>query len=173
MIERLFLMKKLICFFFLFLWMIPIFTEAIVEPSNTLYVTDQANVLTTETKDYIIQYSDFLSKSYQIHYYVVTVNSLEGYDLDTYAEMVFSSFQVGRNGLLIFFAKNDRRIKVVVGQELGLLLDNDTIQEGIDSYFMPYFKNDDWNHGIRNGYSAFYKMICNYYPHRYIIDHIF
>ena len=28
---------------------------------------------------------------------------------------------------------------------------------------MPYLKNGNWNDGIKNGYSAFYKEICNYY----------
>ena len=26
---------------------------------------------------------------------------------------------------------------------------------------MPYLKNDDWNTGIKNGYSSFYKLLCN------------
>ena len=28
---------------------------------------------------------------------------------------------------------------------------------------MTYLKNGEWDSGIKNGYSAFYKLICNYY----------
>jgi len=33
----------------------------------------------------------------------------------------------------------------------------------INSYFTPYLKDDNWDEGIKNGYSAFYKLLCNYY----------
>jgi len=156
-------MKRIVFLVLLFLFLIPFSVLGLVKPSSVLYVTDDAKVLSSNTENYFVRYSDFLSQNNQIQYYVVTVPNLEGYDLDTYVESVYSSFGIGSRGLLIFFSKEERTIKVIAGHELGLFLDDEAIQEGIDLYFMPYFKNDDWEAGIKNGYSAFYKMICNYY----------
>lgn len=142
---------------------IPISCFALVQPSKVLYVTDDAEVLKKETEDYIVLYSDYLNRTEKIHYYVVTVQNLEKSDLDTYANFVYDSFDIGENGLLVFFTKEERMIKVIVGEEVSLFIDSDDINRVIQDYFMPFFKNDDWDDGIKNGYSAFYKMICDYY----------
>ena len=156
-------MKKLFLFIILLLCFLPVTCFSLVKPSSVLYVTDEAKVLSKETKDYIVLYSDFLSRTNRISYYVVTVKNMEGYDLDTYVDMVYDSFHVGSNGMLIFLAKDERTIKVVAGEDIALFIDDKDIDEAINLYFMPYFKNDDWDSGIKNGYTAFYKMICNYY----------
>lgn len=156
-------MKKIFyLFLFLFLF-VPMSCFSLVQPSSVLYVTDEANVLSSETEDYIVLYSDYLNRMEKVHYYVVTVRSLDKMDIDTYAEEVFNSFDVGENGMLILFAKEERTIKVIAGEKISSFIYTNQIEEVIDLYFMPYFKNDDWDQGIQNGYTAYYKMMCDYY----------
>lgn len=54
-------------------------------------------------------------------------------------------------------------MKVKVGEDLSNVITDDIISQYIDLYFMPYLKQGEWDLGIRNGYSSFYKLLCNYY----------
>lgn len=154
-------MKKLIYFIILFLMIIPLNTLGLVKQSNDIYVTDSAQILNNETQDYIVTYSEFLKENKNIDYYVVTVKSLEGISLEEYTDYVFDSFNMNDLGLLIVISHDDRSIRIKAGSELSKVIESSTIDNYIDSYFMPYLKNDDWNTGIKNGYSSFYKLLCN------------
>lgn len=154
-------MKKLIYFIILFLMIIPLNTLGLIKQSDDIYVTDSAQILNNETEDYIVTYSEFLKENKNIGYYVVTVKSLEGISLEEYTDYVFDSFNMNDLGLLIVISHDDRSIRIKAGSELSKVIESSTIDNYIDSYFMPYLKNDDWNTGIKNGYSSFYKLLCN------------
>lgn len=154
-------MKKLIYFIILFLMIIPLNTLGLVKQSDDIYVTDSAQILNNEIEDYIVTYSEFLKENKNIDYYVVTVKSLEGISLEEYTDYVFDSFNMNDLGLLIVISHDDRSIRIKAGSELSKVIESSTIDNYIDSYFMPYLKNDDWNTGIKNGYSSFYKLLCN------------
>ena len=154
-------MKKLIYFIILFLMIIPLNTLGLIKQSDDIYVTDSAQILNNETEDYIVTYSEFLKENKNIDYYVVTVKSLEGISLEEYTDYVFDSFNMNDLGLLIVISHDDRSIRIKAGSELSEVIESSTIDNYIDSYFMPYLKNDDWNTGIKNGYSSFYKLLCN------------
>ncbi len=154
-------MKKFIYFIILFLMIIPLNTLGLVKQSNKIYVTDDAGILNEEVEDYVVTYSEFLKDNKNIDYYVVTVKSLDGISLEEYTDYVFESFNMNDLGLLIVVSLDDRSIRIKAGSELSKVIETSTIDSYIDSYFMPYLKNDDWNTGIKNGYSSFYKLLCN------------
>ena len=52
--------KKYILILVFILLLCPFNINALVTQSSDIYVTDNANVLKAETKDYIVTYSDFL-----------------------------------------------------------------------------------------------------------------
>lgn len=154
-------MKKFIYFIILFLMIIPLNTLGLVKQSNKIYVTDDAGILNEEVEDYIVTYSEFLKDNKNIDYYVVTVKSLDGISLEEYTDYVFESFNMNDLGLLIVVSLDDRSIRIKAGSELSKVIETSTIDDYIETYFMPYLKNDDWNTGIKNGYSSFYKLLCN------------
>ena len=87
--------------------------------------------------------------------------------MEEYATQVFREFGIGdknkNNGLLLLLALEERKFRVEVGYGLeGVLPDAKTgrIQ---DEYIIPYLKNDNWNEGIKNGFSAFLNIIANEY----------
>lgn len=156
-------LKKYILIVVFILLLCPFNTKALVTQSSDIYVTDNANVLKDETKDYIVTYSDFLKDKEKIDYYVVTLKSLEGINLEEYTDYIYDSFNMNEKGLLIVFSKSDRQLRIKTGTKLSKIIPDDVIEEYINSYFMPYLKDEDWNAGIKNGYSSFYKLLCNYY----------
>ena len=155
--------KKYILILVFILLLCPFNINALVTQSSDIYVTDNANVLKDETKDYIVTYSDFLKDKEKIDYYVVTLKSLEGINLEEYTDYIYDSFNMNEKGLLIVFSKSDRQLRIKTGIKLSKIIPDDVIEEYINSYFMPYLKDEDWNSGIKNGYSSFYKLLCNYY----------
>ncbi len=155
--------KKYILILVFILLLCPFNINALVTQSSDIYVTDNANVLKDETKDYIVTYSDFLKDKEKIDYYVVTLKSLEGINLKEYTDYIYDSFNMNEKGLLIVFSKSDRQLRIKTGIKLSKIIPDNVIEEYINSYFMPYLKDEDWNSGIKNGYSSFYKLLCNYY----------
>lgn len=141
----------------------PIKINALVEKSEYEFVTDNSNTLSEDTINYIIKYSNFLYESKKIDYYVVVVKELDGMQLEEYSDLVYDEFEISDKGLLILLSINDRKMRVKVGSDLADIIPSQIIDEYINNYFMPEFKNAEWDDGIKNGYSAFYKMICNYY----------
>lgn len=156
-------MKKIFLLLILCLICIPFIGNAIVKPSNIIYVTDEAGVLKEHTKNYIIEYSDFLSRAKKINFYVVTVPYLGRYEIKEYADYVFESFKMGEKGVLVFFSKEENAIQIILGTKISNSMSDSDLDGYINNYFLPYFKNMEWDKGIKNGYSALYKKICDYY----------
>ena len=142
-------------------------TYAIVSPKSEFYVNDYANVLTTETEDYIINTNIELQNKTKAQIVVVTVNSLDGKTIEEYATELFRKFGIGdkekNNGVLLLCSTGDRMFRIEVGYGLeGTLTDGKTgrIQ---DEYIIPYLKNNNYDEGIKNGFSAVLKEICEEY----------
>ena len=156
-------MKRILALVLVLFLLIPLEAFAIVQKSSLIYVTDEASVLTEETKNYITYYSSFLQKEKSIQYYVVTVSNLGNYEVEDYAKSVMKSFGLSQKSILVLLAKGDRKVHISFGEELGKIMTKEETSSYIQDYFMPYFKNDEWDKGIKNGYIAFYKKICTHY----------
>lgn len=156
-------MKKILLFLSLFLLIIPIYGNAIVSPTNEFYINDYANILSSETEEYILQRSLALHAADGTQIVVVTVPNLEGMSLEKYAYDLFNSFGIGdkekNNGLLLLLALEERKFRVEVGDGLGGILPDGKTGRFQDNYIIPYLKENKWDEGIRNGYDAFYAEI--------------
>ncbi|MBR3210593.1 MAG: TPM domain-containing protein [Bacilli bacterium] len=156
-------MKKFYLLIITVLLFIPLYCHAIVEKSENVFVTDEANLLESDSEDYIVKYSNFLYKNKGIDFYVVTIKSLEGEELELYTNQVFDQFDISNKGLIILVSKEDRKLRIQVGDKLLDTIDTPLIDDYINTYFMPYLEREEWNEGIVNGYSALYKYICEEY----------
>jgi len=140
--------------------MIPFSIAALVEKSGLEYVTDEGELLTSESENYIVRYSDFLYKKKQIDYYVVTVKSLEDKEIEDYAEEVYKSFKIHKKGVLILAAKEERKVRILSGEKLSDLVTEEVMDEVFETYFTPLLERNEWDEGLMNGYKALYKYIC-------------
>lgn len=142
-------------------------TFAVVEPTSDFYVNDYANVLSNATEQYIINANVDLNNKTKAQIVVVTVNDLEGKSIETYATELFRKFGIGdknlNNGVLLLCSTGDRMFRVEVGYGLeGALPDGKTgrIQ---DEYIIPYLRDDNYDEGIKNGFSAILQEVCKEY----------
>ena len=154
--------KHLIILFALFLF-IPVNVFSLVNKSESEYITDQADILTEETENFIYGNSKYLDDNIQVDYYVITVDNLSNLRVEEYADKIYKKFDISQKGILILISKDDRKMRVKVGDELSDIIYSQIIDEYIEQFFMTSFKNGNWDEGIKNGYSAFYKLICYYY----------
>lgn len=140
---------------------------ALVEQSTEFYVNDTANLLDSDVENYIIETNKKLNAATGAQIVVVTVNNLEGQSLEEYATALFRKYGIGdskkNNGVLLLLALEEREFRIEVGYGLeGVLNDAKTgrIQDG---YIIPYLKDDNWNEGVRNGYSKVLEEVSNEY----------
>ncbi len=158
---------SIIIMMILFLNILGIKSFALVEPTYDFYVNDYANLLSTDVEQYIISTNKTLNSQTGAQIVVVTVPNLEGQSLEEYATALFRKFGIGdktkNNGVLMLLALEERQMRIEVGYGLeGVLTDGKTgrIQ---DEYIIPYLKENNWNEGIRNGYSKILEEVANEY----------
>lgn len=161
------MISKILIVIALLLTLFQTVSSAVVSPTRDFYVNDYANLLSEETKQYIINVNAELQSKTGAQIVVVTIPSLEGQSLEEYANELFRKFGIGdkkkNNGLLLLLALKERQFRVEVGNGLeGILPDGKTgrIQ---NEYIIPYLKENNWNEGIKNGFDAFLDVIVDEY----------
>ena len=97
---------------------------------------------------------------------VVTVDSLDGDDIDSYANAMFNSWGLGdrekNNGILFLIAPNERRTRIEVGYGLEPLLTDSLSGQIHDDYVVPYFKKGDMPGGILSGTNEIIRLLRQY-----------
>ncbi len=151
----------------LFFVILPLNVFALVNPTSAFYVNDYANVLSEETENYIIKMSSSLEEKTTAQVVVVTVNDLEGSDIDTYANHLFRHFGIGdktsNNGLLILVSKEERKVRLEVGYGLEGDIPDGMAGRILDNYMISYLKEDNYDEGIKNGYNKVLEILCKKY----------
>ncbi len=141
--------------------------QAVVDPTPDFYVNDYANVLTKETKEYIMNTNVELESKTKAQIVVVTVKTLDGKSIEEYATELFRKFGIGdktkNNGVLLLCSTGDRRFRIEVGYGLEGALPDGKTGRIRDNYITPYLKNDNYDEGIKNGYNAILEEVCKEY----------
>lgn len=140
---------------------------AIIKPTSEFYVNDDAGILSNETKQYIINTNIELEQKTGAQIVVVTVKSLDGMNIEEYANQLFNNWGIGDekkdNGLLLLCSYGDREFRVEVGYGLEGILPDGKTGRMQDEYIIPYLKEDNFDEGIKNGYSAFLQEVASEY----------
>ena len=91
-------------------------------PQGNIYVLDQANVIDPQTEAKIGKLGKALEAKNKAQVVVVTVPSLEGQDLESYALEILRTWGVGEkdknNGIVILLAMEERKFRIEVGYGL-------------------------------------------------------
>ena len=124
---------------------------------GTNYANDFAGVLSTQTELHINETSKkYSGDGTQIA--VVTVESLDGMDIETYANRLFRSWGIGDkdkdNGLLILLSEGDRKLRIEVGRGLEGTFNDAKCGRLMDVYAIPHLKENDFDAGIKALYDA-------------------
>jgi|TARA_Y100000310_G_scaffold186269_1_gene186373 uncharacterized protein len=126
--------------------------SAVEYPKLTDFVTDNADLISIEYEQKIIEIAKQIEQETTAEIAVVTVKSLEGLTKEQYALELFEQAGIGKkdtdNGLLILVAIDERAYRVEVGYGLeGLIPDSSKVLIGT-SVLEPNFKQDEFGKGI-------------------------
>ncbi|MDP6642130.1 MAG: TPM domain-containing protein [Candidatus Nanoarchaeia archaeon] len=144
-------MKTKFTIFIIFLLLIST-VEAVDYPKLNEFVTDNANLISPEDEQKIIEIAKKIEKETSVEIAIVTIKSLEGLDKEQYALELFEQAGIGKedkdNGLLILVAIEEREYRVEVGYGLeGLIPDSSKVTIGT-RILEPNFKEDEFGKGI-------------------------
>lgn len=119
--------------------------------ANT-HVYDKAKMLSESTKSSLNQSLGELDNRKTTQFIVLTVDSLGGQSIETYANTVFSKTGIGDkasdNGLLMLIAKDEKKVWVEVGQGLEGDLNDGKVGRILDDNFVPYRSKGDYDTAV-------------------------
>jgi uncharacterized protein len=124
-------------------------------PVLTGRVVDQANVISGDARSDIEAESKGLEDKSGTQLVIATVNSLQGSDIETYANELFRAWKLGQaqknNGVLLLVAPNEHKVRIEVGYGLEGTLTDALASVIISSAIIPRFKTGDFSGGIEHG----------------------
>ncbi|MGB8575690.1 MAG: TPM domain-containing protein [Pseudolabrys sp.] len=124
-------------------------------PALSGRVVDQANIIQPATRSAIEEKLAELEAKSGIQIAVATVGSLEGQDIEPYANELFRNWKLGEktknNGVLLLVAPNERRVRIEVGYGLEGTLTDALSKVIIANAITPRFKAGDFSGGISRG----------------------
>jgi uncharacterized protein len=128
---------------------------ALTFPPLTGRIVDQANIIPRETREALEPRLADLEQKSGIQLVVATVKSLEGQEIEPYANQLFRFWKLGEktkdNGVLLLVAPNERRVRIEVGYGLEGTLTDALSAVIITNAITPRFKAGDYSGGITRG----------------------
>jgi len=132
-------------------------------PFLTGRVTDNADILSKETRRTITESLKAHEQKTGNQIAVLTIPSLEGDSIEEYAVAVFNSWKLGQkgkdNGILVVVAPNDRRMRIEVGYGLEGTIPDGLAGNIIRTLMTPQFKTGNYNDGIQSGIKAIIEVL--------------
>ena len=124
-------------------------------PALTGRVVDQASILSPEQRAALEGKLKELEDKSGIQLVVATVSSLDGQEIEPYANQLFRDWKLGEakknNGVLFLIAPNEHRVRIEVGYGLEGTLTDATSKIIIANAVAPRFKAGDFNGGVSRG----------------------
>jgi uncharacterized protein len=128
---------------------------AVTFPPLSGRVVDRANIISAETRGTLERKLAALETRSGIQLVVATVASLEGQEIEPYANQLFRTWQLGEkaknNGVLLLVAPNERRVRIEVGYGLEGTLTDALSKVIIINAMTPRLKAGDFSGGIARG----------------------
>ncbi|WP_439544486.1 TPM domain-containing protein [Hyphomicrobium sp.] len=124
-------------------------------PSLTGQIVDTANLLTPEDRAAVEGELKVLEEKSTDQFVVVTVPSLEGYEIEDYGYQLGRHWGIGQagkdNGVLLIVAPNERKVRIEVGRGLEPIVTDLMSRIIIENAILPEFRRGNFSGGIRAG----------------------
>jgi len=151
---------RLLLVLLLFALVVPEFLRAasLEVPTLTARVTDNADMLSSATKQQLESVLADLEREESTQLAVLTIPSLGGENLEEYSLKVAESWGIGQkgrdNGALLLIVKNDRKLRIEVGYGLEGRLTDLVSGRIIRDIITPQFRNGNFDQGVIDGVGA-------------------
>ena len=142
-------------------------TESIPVPkveSNT-YIYDTDNIIDDDIESKLNALLVELEDKTEAEFAVLTIPSLNGNSIETYANTVFNEWGLGKkgqdNGLLLLVSRSDKRVRLEIGRGFEGILNDSKCGRILDDYFVPYRENDEYNQAVEYTVEVVAKSIAD------------
>ena len=157
-------MKKKSIIFVIIAFALAVFPAFAVDvPFLTGRVTDNAQILSDETRKAVTANLKAHEEKTTNQIAVLTVPTLEGVSIEEYAVTVFNTWKLGQkgkdNGILLIVAPKDRKLRIEVGYGLEGTMTDGIAGSIIRNAITPFFKNNDYDRGIDEGVRAIINVL--------------
>lgn len=154
-------------FIFAFLIFTQVVLAQLIRPVLNQWATDQTSTLSSTELNTLNHGLKTYEDSTSNQLVVLMIASLNGYPLEMYTHEVAEKNKIGTekkdNGVFLFIAKNDRKLRIEVGYGLEGALPDALASSIIRNEIVPYFKRDEYYTGIKNGIDAIISAIGGEY----------
>jgi uncharacterized protein len=144
-----------------------VFAQETDFPALTGRVVDQAGLLDEQEESALTATLAAHEAETSNQIVVVTLPSLNGYDIIDYANRLGRHWEIGTseedNGILLVVAPNDRKVRIEVGYGLEGALTDSLSSIIIQREILPEFKKNDFPTGITQGVTAITQAIKGEY----------
>lgn len=132
-------------------------------PNLTGRVVDDAHILSEQTKSDLDQKLAGLESKNSRQLVVVTLPSLQGYEISDYGYQLGRAWGIGQaklnNGVLFIIAPNERKVRIEVGYGLEPILTDALSELIIQQAVLPRFRAGDFNGGTEAGVAALIQQL--------------
>ncbi len=154
----------LFCLLFPFLGMSQQFPE---KPNPPKLVNDYTNTLSSEEQNLLekklVDYND--STSTQIS--IVMISTLDGYPIDDYTIKLGEKWGIGQkgksNGVLVFVAKDDRKIFIATGYGMEGVMPDGLVKRIIENDIKPAFREGKYYEGFDEATNSMFALAAGEY----------
>ncbi len=140
---------------------------AVPDPHEDFYYLDQVGVMTSETKSLLYTNGEALKKACGAQIVVCIVDSFGKQSAEDFAYELINEWGVGdkkkQNGVALVIAEGDGEYRMAIGTGLERYMDGAEVQELLDRYFHPYFKDYQTDKGIQALYGPLFKRLASIY----------
>lgn len=127
-------------------------------PALSGRVVDQARLLSPEREAELTRTLAALERDTTDQVVVVTVNSLEGHEIEDYGYQLGRAWGIGQkdgnNGVLLIIAPEERKVRIEVGYGLEPVLTDALSALIIQNQILPSFRTGGYEAGITQGVAA-------------------
>jgi len=141
----------------------PANSDGLQFPALTGPVVDEAGVIPDDVEARLSQKLVALKAQSQRQLQVVTVASLQDYEISDYANRLFRNWQLGdksrNDGVMLLIAPNERRMRIEVGYGMEPIVTDGISFLVINKIITPKFKAGDLPGGIEDGADALIQQL--------------
>ncbi len=127
-------------------------------PKLTKYATDFTNTLSQKELSYLNTDLKNFDDTTSNQVVFLMISSLDNYPIEMYTYEVAARNKIGtkenNNGVLLFVAKNDRKMRIEVGYGLEGALPDALASSIIRNEIAPYFRKNNYYGGVKAGLDA-------------------
>lgn len=127
-------------------------------------VVDQAGVLSPPAETQLTQRLAALEETTGRQLVVVTLSSLQGYEIEEYGYQLGRTWGIGRavqdDGVLLIVAPNERRVRIEVGYGLEPVLTDALSSTILNRRVLPRFRAGDIEGGVVGGADAIIEQLA-------------